>query len=131
MKVERLLTARDFSLAPISKELIDKYKSSENMLRHARYIPGRSNGWFMIDNKTSEPIGYIIWEDDFIVAFEIFKDYRRKGYGKELLDLAVESGAKRLSVNKKNTRAIELYKKAGWEVYNESGSMLFMKYEKL
>lgn len=131
MKVERLLTARDFSLAPISKELIDKYKSSENMLRHARYIPGRSNGWFMIDNKTSEPIGYIIWEDDFIVAFEIFKNYRRKGYGKELLDLAVESGAKKLSVNKKNTGAIELYKKAGWEVYNESGSMLFMKYEKL
>lgn len=85
----------------------------------------------MIDNKTSEPIGYIIWEDDFIVAFEIFKDYRRKGYGKELLDLAVESGAGRLSVNKKNTGAIELYKKAGWEVYNESGSMLFMKYEKL
>lgn len=131
MKVERLLTARDFSLAPISKELIDKYKSSENMLRHARYIPGRSNGWFMIDNKTSEPIGYIIWEDDFIVAFEIFKNYRRKGYGKELLNLAVESGAKKLSVNKKNTGAIELYKKAGWEVYNESGSMLFMKYEKL
>lgn len=131
MKVERMSMAREYSLAPISKELIDKYKSTENMLRHARFIPGRSNGWFVIDNKTSEPIGYIIWEDDFIVAFEIFKDYRRKGYGKELLDLAVESGAGRLSVNKKNTGAIELYKKAGWEIYDESGSMLFMKYEKL
>lgn len=128
MKVERILKARDYYLEPISEDLIKKYKSSENMLRHARYIPSKSEGFFMFDTKNSEPIGYIIWEDDFIVAFEIFKDYRRKGYGEKLLGVAIDSGANRLSVNKKNLGAIELYKKTGWETYDETGSMLFMKH---
>lgn len=129
MKIERMSMAREYSLAPISKELIDKYKSPKNMLRHARYIPSKSNGWFMFDFNTHKPIGYIIWEDDFIVAFEIFSDYRRKGYGKELLSLATELGVDKLSVNKKNIEAINLYKNTGWKIYKEVGSMLFMKYE--
>lgn len=129
MRVGRLLTAREYYLEPISKELINKYKSKENMLCHARFIPSRSKGYMMFDIDNSKPIGYIIWEDDFIVAFEIFKDYRSKGYGKSLLSEAIESGANKLSVDKKNLPAINLYKKLGFKNYKETDKMYFMELE--
>ena len=128
MKLKRTTSALSYYLEPISKELIDDYKSSNNMLRHARFIPSISKGFMAFDSTTKDPIG-VIWENDFIVAFEVFKDYRKLGYGKELLSKAVEFGAKKLSVNKSNIVTIKLYESSGWKVYGEKGAMLFMEKE--
>lgn len=112
---------------PYSQELIDKYKSKENMLSHARYIPGKTNGIFLIDNKDNL-VGYIGWEKDTIISLEVSKDYRKQGIGTYLLEKAIENGITKLTVSKKNTNSINLYKSLGWKVYKETPKIYFMNY---
>lgn len=52
---------------PYNQENIDKYKSKDNLLRHARYIKGLTNGIFIVDEDSSL-VGYIAWEGDTIIA---------------------------------------------------------------
>lgn len=108
---------------PISQELIERYKAPGNMLRHARFIPGKTQGIFLID-KGDRPVGYIAWEGDTVTALEVFPEYRKKGIGTWLLE---KSGCTELTVSKKNQRATDLYKSLGWEIYKETPKIYFMK----
>ena len=100
---------------PYTLENINKYKSKNNLLRHARFIPGKSEGVFLVDSKTDSLIGYCGWEDNWIVALEVSNEYRRKGFGEKLLDLAISSGCTGLTVYNRNSAAIDLYKKKGFK----------------
>jgi putative acetyltransferase len=47
--------------------------------------------------------------------------YFRKGLGKKLMNFAVqELGADKVDVNESNTRAVEFYKRCGFEVYERT-----------
>lgn len=72
-------------------------------------------------------VGYIGWEGETVVSLEVAEKYRGQGIASDLLQRAIDSGCRELSVAKSNTGAIELYKKFGFKVYRESDKMYFMK----
>ena len=91
-----------------------KYKSKDNLLKHAR-SDKNTEGIMLLDKNTNNLIGYIAWEDNYIIALEVLSDYRGSGFGDILLEKAIKSGCSKLSVSKKNTVAINLYKKYGFK----------------
>lgn len=122
MKVKR----RKYDVKRYCQELIDRYKSKDNMLKHARY-DDETFGYFFIDRKYDDWIGYIAFENDIIIALEVNKKYQGKGYAGRLLKLANSRGADKLTVNKNNENAIEMYNHLGWKTYKKTDKMLFMK----
>lgn len=126
MIIKRKLKYKEF---PYSQELINKYKSKENMLIHARYTPGKTKGIFLVDPKNDNLVGYIGWEGDTVIALEVSKDYRRQGVGTYLLGKAIRKGVTNLTVAKNNTEAINLYKTLGYKINKETLKIYFMKYD--
>lgn len=92
-----------------TKEAVEKYKSPNNLLRHAK-IGSDIEGVMFVSKDKDDLIGYCAWEGDYIVALEVVSEYRGNKFGEELLKRAIDSGCKKLSVNKNNIPAIELYK---------------------
>jgi len=91
------------------------------IIRHGRVIVAR--------NSNGELLGVCLairnWSDSwvaFIHSFHIKKDYRGKGLGTKFLSKTIEIMKKeniktiRLTVSPKNTGAVRLYKKHGFEV---------------
>ncbi len=89
----------------------------------------RYGKFFVIINEQKEIIGVCqamrVWDDintAFIHSFYINKNYRRKKIGKTLLKFVIDyfqsNGLKKikLTVDSKNMAAMNLYKKAGFEV---------------
>lgn len=111
---------------PYNQENIDKYKSKDNLLRHARYIKGLTNGIFLLDN-SNNLVGYIAWEKDTIIALEVISDYRNNGIATKLISKAVDNGVNKLTVRKNNINAINLYKNLGWKIDKETDKIYFMK----
>lgn len=105
-----------------NSENIEKYKSSDNLLRHARYIPGRTQGIMLVDNRNNL-VGYIAWEKDYIIALEVTEKYRHQGIATSLLK---SCPAKPLTVAKDNIPAINLYKSLGWKKSRNLGRMIKM-----
>lgn len=70
-----------------SQEMIDRFKSSENMLRHARCNKD-TFGWFFINKKRDDLVGYVGCEGDMVVALEVMSKYEGHGYASRLLKLA-------------------------------------------
>lgn len=98
------------------------------MLRHARFINGKTHGFFYVTpGKREDLLGYILWEDPWIIALEVARDFRGNGLAKELIGEALRRGIRKLSVNKKNTVAISLYRGLGFKVTSETKDMLFME----
>ena len=63
-----------------------------------------------------------------LLDFYVFQEYQRQGIAQALLKLAQnEFECPKLSVNKKNTTAISLYEKVGYETFKEEGAMLHME----
>lgn len=114
-------------LIPSSADLINKYKSSENLLRHA---DPKDEGIFMIGDSDSF-IGYVLWDPrtKFITALEVNKNNRNRGYGDKLIRFAIQRGCTRLTVNKNNWNAIEFYIRQGWHIYKENERIYFMQYD--
>ena len=107
----------------IDKSLIE----SDPVFKHIREDHCRGYAFYDKDKL----VGFVNVEDkdgeSWIQALEIMPDYRNQGLGKSILDIAVkELKANYLSVNKKNTIAISMYKKYGFKVYKETESMYFM-----
>lgn len=93
-------------------ENVEKYKDDTNMLIHAR-VGEDVFGFMLVDN--DKLIGYIAWQNEMIVAFEVVKEYRHNGYGSKLLLKAINTGdVKRLTVSTSNNEAISLYKTFGF-----------------
>ena len=71
----------------------------------------------------------------FLYDFEVYPEYRGKGYSKEMLQFMIDKyDLKQLFVKPDNTIAINLYKKYGFEVDDtlnpeETGNMLLMSRE--
>ena len=99
-------------------------------LKHLR-MNDRTKG-FMWLNQQDEVVGYVAVEQQdigpFIIALELSPKYQGRGLGKALLEFAENYlGGRYLSVSKKNERAFEMYKSCGWNVYDETPKMYFMK----
>jgi ribosomal protein S18 acetylase RimI-like enzyme len=109
-----IILRKQYKEIPYNKENIEKYKSSDNLLKHAR-SDKNTEGIMLVDKNTNDLIGYIAWEDNYIIALEVLSDYRGSGFGNILLEKAIKSGCSKLSVSKKNTIAINLYKKYGFK----------------
>ena len=114
---------------PYSQENIDRFKSSENMLKHARYNDD-TFGWFFVNKKRDELVGYIGCENDTVIALEVMPDYEGRGYASRLLRLAQRRSAVKLSVDKSNEHAIEVYKHLGYKEYDSDDKMLYMEIKK-
>jgi len=112
---------------PYSQENIDKYKTKKctlpwekdgndktNMLKHARYTKGVTEGLFLVNEMDDSLVGYIGWEGKKIIAIEVTNDYQRLGYGKYLMDKAINAGCTWLTVHKDNHKAIGFYLKYGF-----------------
>lgn len=117
-KLENQKKLSDFNKIKFSKEVIEKYKSKDNLLRHADYS---DNGYLWTDSKDNL-VCYVAVDNEmkgnykYITALEVTKDYRRLGLGQELVKFAVnELGANALTVNPNNKAAIALYKKCGFK----------------
>ncbi len=109
-----IILRKQYKEIPYNKENIEKYKSSDNLLKHAR-SDKNTDGIMLVDKNTNDLIGYIAWEDNYIIALEVLSDYRGSGFGDILLEKAIKNGCSMLSVSKKNTVAINLYKKYGFK----------------
>ena len=123
-----------FDKVPLNDFIIDKYKSKTGDmsigLKHLR-MNDRTKG-FMWLNQQDEVVGYVAVEQKdigpYIIALELSPKYEGQGLGKALLDFAENYlGGRYLSVSKKNERAFEMYKSCGWNVYDETPKMYFMK----
>lgn len=111
---------------PYTQENIDKFKSSDNMLKHAR-CNKNTFGWFFVNKKDNNLIGYIGCEKDTVIALEVMSDYEGQGYASRLLKLTKGRGTIKLSVDKNNTHAIEVYKHLGYKEYDKDNKMIYMK----
>ena len=114
---------------PYNQENIDKFKDPDNMLKHAK-CNDDTFGWMFVDRKSDELIGYVGCEGDMVVALEVVSDYKGKGYASRLLKLAQSRDANKLSVNKDNKHAIDVYRHLGYNVYDKDDAMLYMKKRK-
>lgn len=117
-----------FKAIDLSIENIKKYKSKCRGLIHVRTSPEYIGKIFIDEN--DDVIGYVnVYKpDNFIQALEVAPEYRGQGFSKYLLKYAEKKlGAKKLSVNKKNTIAQSLYSKNGWKPYDEKDQMIFME----
>lgn len=110
-------------IVPISKELVEKYKSSENLLRH---VDPSDVGYMIIDKAQNNLIGYVAWDKNIITALEVIKKFQGKGYSKILLEIAEENNCNELTVNKNNKKAISIYEHLGWEFYKSLGSKMLI-----
>lgn len=126
----------------MTKNLIDFYKDSTNDwdigLKHLRWsnnvkgIMILSDDWGPIKDEDRKLLGYVAVkkqkESNMIIGLEVSPHYFQRGTGSYLLYLAEnELGATLLSVNKSNTKAIDMYKNNGWSEYKTSDSMIFMQ----
>lgn len=123
---QRQYSVLDYEELPYNQENIRKYKSINNLLRHARYLPSKSSGVFLVTPGGEELIGYIGWEGDCIIALEVAKDFRGLGFGDILVEKAIDSGCKKLTVDTNNTKAINLYKKHGFTEGTVNGKRMIM-----
>lgn len=106
-----------------------KNKNQTSMLRHVSPPSPTSSGYFLEDSQ-GNMVGFVVVNTptNTITALEVVKRYRRLGIGKELLDVAQNRlRAKFVGINKRNTLAIDMYKKWNWEVYREDDSSFYLK----
>ena len=116
-----------YKYLPYNEDNINKYKDDNNMLIHAR--SSGCFGRFIVTRKTDKLIGYIGIEDDTIISLEVSEKYRGRGFAKDLINYAIQHGANKLSVNKNNENAIDMYKHLGWKKYKSDDNMIYMKYK--
>lgn len=96
------------------------------MLKHARCNKD-TFGWFFVNKKRDNLVGYVGCEGDTVIALEVTPQYEGHGYASILLDLAKERGVTKLSVEKSNTHAIDVYKHLGYEEYDSDSKMIYME----
>lgn len=114
---------------PMTEENIKKYKSKAKGLSHIR--TGKDyTGTIILDNKDVVGFYNLRKSDKYIQALEVSEDYQSKGIGSQLLQECINKGATKLSVNKKNEKAINLYKKRNFKVVKEDNTMYYMELNK-
>lgn len=124
--VEEGYSINEFKKIDISEESIKKYKSSCTGLSHIR--TGKDYEGKIFIDPNNDVVGFynLRKSDHYIQGIEINKKYQSKGLGKMLLQECINSGAERLSVNKNNIKAINMYKK-DFKIVNEDKNMYYME----
>jgi len=128
------LTFKDYDNnyeSPRSRNSLSKYSSikihDSSQFKHVR-IGKNYNGKAFYDGDAL--VGYVNVNKDnnTIQAMEVSKEYQGTGLGSQILNFAIKNlNATNLTVNKKNKVAINMYKKSGFESYDETEYMWFMK----
>lgn len=113
----------------ITKDLINKFKSSDNLLRH---VDPRDKGKMLI-TMSGKLIGYIAWDKGTITALEVLKDFQGNGFSKILLEEALKEECSTLTVNRNNKKAIEVYEHLGWKYAGQLGPkmLIYVHYNKI
>ena len=120
----------DYRVLRTSDINIRFYKKHNHNLSHVR-TGDKLNGLLLVNKENNEFVAVLQTssENNYIQALEVSPKYRGLGIAKKLLSKAVSKfNANKLSVNKNNHVAINLYKTNGWIIEDENSSMLFMKY---
>ncbi|MGL4109829.1 GNAT family N-acetyltransferase [Clostridium sp. LP20] len=139
---ERKSKAEILDIVPISaenlNEYVDNYNSSFMDMPHGTYIDLKeakgylekvdgNNGFFLVkaDGITIGFMNVSIENNEGFFDIGLRKEYRKQGYGKMLLETAIDFLKKKdtekicLIVIEKNSVAYEMYKKRGFKVYSK------------
>ena len=118
-------------------DLRQKYKADKEFVEtHIGDINNKNiyktNGEIIVDNSNNKYIGSVLVKEysdgKWIGSLNVSPKYRQKGFGTLLLKDAVKKyGGVFLGVRKKNTVALEMYKKNGFEITSEFKEHYFMK----
>lgn len=122
------LNLSSFKKIKIQESISKKYP----ILKHIR-INKNTDGYIYLD-KNDEVVAILNTEkkDDgiWIQALEITKKYQNHGLSKQLLNIAIKDfNVTKLSVNKNNQVAYNIYKSIGFKKDNETEKMLMMTLE--
>lgn len=109
----------------LTQEIIDKYKSSDNLLIH---MQDDVEGIAYFKKRTL--VGYVGYSGEWIKGIWVHPKYRELHLGSRLLKYAVRHGAIKSSINKSNEVSIQFHKKNGFEKYRSDKNMIYMKKEK-
>ena len=113
----------DFKCIKINEDNIKQFKE----LKHLRIK--NCDGYMYLDGDNLACFYNTEHKDNgeyWIQAIEVLPLYKNYSLGTQLLKKCESLGANRLSVNKSNKVAINMYKKNGWKEYDNSDSMIFM-----
>ena len=113
----------DFKCIKINEDNIKQFKE----LKHLR--TKNCDGYMYLDGDNLACFYNTERKDNgeyWIQAIEVLPLYKNYSLGTQLLKKCESLGANRLSVNKSNKVAINMYKKNGWKEYDNSDSMIFM-----
>ena len=108
-----------------SDEAVKYLKEDPELSQYWEDLQKATNGEFLVDRETGEPIGHVFVHTNkknkgFIFNLEVNPKYRRQGYGWILTDDAVcRFGGEDLTVDADNEPAIQLYLKYGFEIYKK------------
>ena len=116
-----ILLRNKYTQLPWTKENVNWFKSSDNLLRHAR--TGKDIDGIIL-TKFNSLVGYIAWSPDSIIALEVMPEYRNQGIATQLLS---QSPVQKLTVQKTNKDAIKLYEDLGYRVIKEDSRILYME----
>lgn len=109
----------------LNQEIIDKYKSSDNLLIH---MQDDVEGIAYFKKRTM--IGYVGYSGGWIKGIWVHPKYRELHLGSRLLKYAVKHGAIKSSVNKSNEVSLLFHKKNGFKKYRSDKNMVYLKIEK-
>jgi len=124
----------DYKYIPLTPKSVKQYAPQGSFkvgLQHVR-VTKDTHGAIYIDN-SDVVVGYVAIEkkangERWITALEVSTEYQTKGFGTDLLQIAVdEFHADHLTVNRDNDRALQMYLKHGWVVSEATDKMYFMK----
>lgn len=113
----------DFKCIKINEDNIKQFKE----LKHLR--TKNCDGYMYLDGDNLACFYNTEHKDNgeyWIQAIEVLPLYKNYSLGTQLLKKCESLGTNRLSVNKSNKVAINMYKKNGWKEYDNSDSMIFM-----
>lgn len=124
----------EYKYIPLTPKSVKQYAPQGSFkvgLQHVR-VTKDTHGAIYIDN-SDVVVGYVAIEkkangERWITALEVSTEYQTKGFGTDLLQIAVdEFHADHLTVNRDNDRALQMYLKHGWVVSEATDKMYFMK----
>ena len=120
-------TVKGFERIPNTADNVKKYRPQYYGLSHIRTGSSYS-GVILIDGDKFVAVLQCNMPRHEIQALDVHPDYRRQGIAGALLNLANrEFDCNKLTVRNNNDAAIALYKKHGYKIVKEEGSMLFME----
>lgn len=117
----------NFSEIKTTKNAIDQYKKTYPRLRYVK-TGSEYDGMLLLDEHEFVAVLQCNTNTGYIVALEVSPSYRGRGIASALLDIAISTyNCPKLSVNKHNKTAFELYIRNGYTISSEDDNMYYME----